>query len=93
MLSAKEAKNKTIIKTECSETMKRLEEVINNQIDKGCYTASVRLLHEKKDNIAIIIDQLTNLGYKVNYTLEEPLPLGCPSDQWDFNSILSITWK
>lgn len=93
MLSAKEAKNKTIIKTECSEILKRLEEEINSQIDKGCYTASVNLLREKKDNIAIITEQLTNLGYKVTYTPAEPLPPGCPSDQWDFYSTLSVTWK
>lgn len=93
MLSAKEAKNKTIIKTECSKILKRLEEEINSQIDKGCYTASVQLFHEKEDNIVILTEQLTNLGYKVNYTPAEPLPPGCLNDQWDFYSTLSVTWK
>lgn len=30
---------------------------------------------------------------KVEYIPEEPLPYGCPSDQWDFNSYLKIDWS
>ena len=60
MLSAKEAKNKTIIKTECSEILKRLEEEINSQIDKGCYTASVNLLYGGIDHMLEYIKYVYN---------------------------------
>lgn len=93
MLSAREAKNKTIIKTECLNILKKIEEEINTQIEKGRYTAEVRLLHEKEENIAILTEQLEDLGYKVNYAPARPLPPGCPSDQWDFYSTLSVTWR
>ncbi len=93
MISAKEAKNKTIIKSGCLKTLELLEIEINHQIEKGKYTASVKLLYEKGEVIAMLTEHLKNLGYRVYYTPASPLPDGCPSDQRDSHSTLSVIWE
>lgn len=94
MINAKDAKRKTIIKCELVELMDEIEQGVEKAIEYGFYNTSIALGGSLNKNLVdALCKELTDLGYKVEYIPEKPLPYGCPSDQWDFNSYLKIDWS
>mgnify|MGYP000053442412 FL=1 len=94
MINAKDAKQKTIIKCELVDLMDTIEQRVEETIEYGFYNTSIALGGSLNKNLVdALCKELTDLGYKVEYIPEKPLPYGCPSDQWDFNSYLKIDWS
>nr|DAF83607.1 MAG TPA: hypothetical protein [Caudoviricetes sp.] len=93
MINAYEAKRKTIINCKCKDVMNEIEKSIEEAIKAGFYDASISLDESDKKLINALREELTNLGYKVDYYPAAPLPPGCPADQWDFHSHLRISWN
>lgn len=102
MISASEAKRKSIINSKGKEYLDRLETYIGRAINDGLRSATMGIdLTEadyafQKENQEIrnaITEELVNLGYVVQFQYAKPLPTGCPSDQWDFNNgYIKVEW-
>ena len=94
MINAYEAKRKTLINCKCKDIMNEIEQSIKESIKVGFYDTSISLGDTpNKELIDILREELTNLGYKVDYEPAMPLPYNCPADQWDFCSYLKIDWS
>lgn len=94
MINAHEAKRKTLINCECKDIMNKIEQSIKKSIKVGFYDVSIPLGDTlDKEIIDTLREELTSLGYKVDYEPAMPLPPGCPADQWDFHSYLKIDWS
>lgn len=102
MISASVAKRKSIINSKGKQYLDSLETYINRAIREGSRTATMGIdLVEPvglfgKENQEIkeaIVEELVNLGYTVDFEFAEPLPEGCPSDQWQFsNGHIRVEW-
>ena len=93
MINAYEARRRTVMATKCKDIMKEIEISIDEATKAGFYDTSISLDNPDKKIIDALCEELTKLDYKVRYDPAEPLPIGCPSDQWDFYSHLWIGWK
>lgn len=94
MINAHEAKRKTLINCECKDIMNEIEQSIKKSIKVGFYDTTIPLGETlNKELIDTLCEELTNLGYKVDYEPAMPLPPNCPSDMWDFHSYLKIDWS
>lgn len=93
MITAKEAKRKTLLKTKLKQYMELIWKEINQAIDTGDMSVSVSLVTRNDDIIQTIITEMESLGYKVKYIPEKPAPTGCPSDQWFSKTYLKISWE
>lgn len=102
MIKASEAKRKSIINSKGKKYLDELEKHINRAIKDGLcsVTMSIDLTESNavynNENLEIrnaIVEELVQLGYTVDFKYAKPLPLGCPSDQWDFsNGHIKVTW-
>lgn len=100
MIKASEAKRKSIINSKGKKYLEELEVKINRAIEDGVYSAyiSISLLEPKNNTenqeiMDAVVKELVNLGYKVDLKFAEPLPAGCPSDQWQFsNGHIRVEW-
>lgn len=94
MISAYEARRRTILNTKLKGVMKAIEEDINNKIEDGLFDTSIAFTSRLDPYLLdILTKELESLKYKVKYEPAKPLPAGCPSDQWDFNDYLNISWE
>ena len=102
MISASEAKRKSIINSKGKHCLNSLEKCINSAINEGLRSAIMSIDLTAMDNSYInesgeikdaIVEELVKLGYKVEFEFAKPLPTGCPSDQWDFsNGYIKVEW-
>lgn len=93
MITAKEAKRKTLLKTKLKQSMEIIEKEINRATDSGDMSVSVSLTIRENELIQNIITEMESLGYKVKYIPEKPEPTGCPSDQWFSRTYLKNSWE
>lgn len=95
MINASEAKRKSIINSKGKEYLDRLETYINRAIKDGqrSTTMSIDLTESNQELKNAITEELVKLGYTVQFQYAKPLPLGCRSDQWDFNNgYIKVEW-
>lgn len=103
MITANEAKRKSIINARGKEYLDRLEKYINKAIADGkCSTtmgidlteSSSTSLNRDNDELKnAIVEELVRLGYKVDFKYAKEMPAGCRSDQWDFNNgYIKVEW-
>lgn len=94
MISAKEARRKTLLNTKLKDIMGEIERSINNAIEDGQNSTDI-LFRQSLDPYILetLTKELESLGYIVAYKPADPLPIGCPVDQWNFNDYLLISWK
>lgn len=94
MISAKEARQKTLLNTKLKTVMKLIEEQINRTIEIGWYSTSVGFSQDLDQYLLeTLTKELESLGYVVKYEPSKSCPYGCRADQWDFNSYLKIGWE
>lgn len=94
MINAYEAKRKTLINCKYKDIMNDIEQSIKKSIEDGFYDTSIPLGNTlNKELIDTLREELTNLGYKVDYEPAMLLPPNCPADQWNFCSYLEIDWS
>lgn len=98
MITAREAKNKSIINSKGKKYLDALEKKIENAVEAGNINTSIpidlRDVYTEKEVSDAVVDKLLKLGYKVDIQYAKPLPARCPSDQWDFNNgTLSVDWS
>ena len=95
MISANEAKRKSIINAKGKKYLDNLEKYVNKAINDGMRSATMSIdltdnldgLHNENQEIRnAIVEELVNLGYTVDFEFAKPLPTGYPSDQWQFNN-------
>lgn len=102
MIKASEAKRKSLINSKGKKLLEKLERQIIRAVDDGVFSASISidLLEQKngfdtenKELMDAVVKELVNLGYKVDFKFADPLPAGCPSDQWQFsNGHIRVEW-
>lgn len=105
MISASEAKRKSIVNSKGKEYLNKLENRINDAIKDGNRSAMISIdliepsggkfaLNKEPEEIrTAIVGELTSLGYRVNFKYADPLPALCPSDQWNFdNGYIKVEW-
>lgn len=93
MITAKEAKRKTLLKTKLKQYMELIWKEINQAIDTGDMSVSVSLVTRNDDIIQTIIDEMKSLGYGVRYIPNKPGPTGFPLDPLLFPTCLKISWE
>lgn len=93
MISAKEARRKSALRGVYKEHMDMIESRINESIESGSYDVRISFDRPDKELIQMLADELIESGYKVMYEPEKPCPSGCPIDQWDFHSYMTIIWE
>lgn len=94
MINAKEAQRKTMLTVVGKEAMELIEKAVNYAVTFGKFSTSLDtdgLDKEVIDNI--IIPELKDLGYKVEFIPAEPKPAQCPPDQWYSTDTLKISWE
>lgn len=104
MINARDAYRKSIINSKAKSYIDELEKAINKAISSGAFSATISISMEASeqkyltsDNLSIknaVVEELISLGYKVEFVYAKPMPLGCPSDQWDFNNgHITVWWE
>lgn len=79
MINAMEARRKTALRGAYKEYMDMIESRINESIEA--------------EMSQMLIEELTESGYKTEYEPAQPCPEECPFDQWDFHSHMTISWE
>jgi len=102
MIKASEAKRKSIINSKGKKYLDELETKINRAVKEGKQSAYIGIgltepdsafYPENQDIRDAVVEELVKLGYKVDFKYAEPLPTGCPSDQWMFdNGHIKVEW-
>lgn len=104
MINARDAYRKSIINSKAKSYIDKLEKAINKAISSGAFSATISISmvaseqeYLTSDNLSIknaVVEELISLGYKVEFVYAKPMPLGCPSDQWDFNNgHITVWWE
>ena len=93
MINANEARRKSALRGIYEEYMDMIESRINESIESGSYDVRISFDRPDKELIQMLADELTESGYEVMYEPEKPCPSGCPIDQWDFYSYMTIIWE
>ena len=97
MMSAKEAKRKALLQTDYRRYKDEIEKQIEKAVSDGLLFVRIRIdfmtREYEKEIIEIISGELELLGYRTQYSLAEPLPPGCPSDQWDCYGYFYVSWE
>ena len=103
MITAKEARRKSSVGTRVDSHMRGIELLIIDATEKGLFNTTYNhglLEHAERnhENDALvmteILKRLDDLGYRTNSKYCEPLPTGCPIDQWNpFNGFIDIYWN
>lgn len=102
MIKASEAKRKSLINSKGKKLLEKLEKQIIRAVDDGLCSARVSIgilkpeneFHTENQELMDAVEkELVNLGYKVELKFADPLPAGCPSDQWQFeNGYIKVEW-
>lgn len=102
MIKASEAMRKSIINAKGKRYLDELEKYINRAISDGLRSATMcidltesssKFNNENQELRNAIVEELTHLGYTVDFKYAKPLPPGCPSDQWQFkNGHIKVEW-
>ena len=94
MINAKEAKRKSILCGIAKNLMLDAEKQINKAIEKGKLEVDIQYGEGNAELIqTVIMPELKSLGYFVAFRAAEPIPPGCPSDQWMDWDVLHISWE
>ncbi len=93
MINAIEARRKSALRGTYKECMDMIESRINESIEAGSYDVCISFDRPDKELIQMLIEEITESGYEVKYEPEKPCPSGCPSDQWNFLSYMTISWE
>lgn len=94
MLTAKEARRKSLLQQVGKEAMEVIDRAITHAIAFGKTSTSIDCGGMDKEVIIdIITPELEELGYKVKFIPAKPLPHGCPPDQWYSTDDLEISWE
>ena len=103
MINAKDAYRKSIINSKAKSYIDELEKAINKAIvaatasSLGTFSATISIsMEEHNTNSSIrnaIVEELVSSGYRFEFVYAKPLPLGCSSDQWNFNNgHIKVRW-
>lgn len=99
MINAHEAKRKTLINIDCKGIITEIEQSIKNAIKKGLYEVEIPL-HQfgstpGKDVVDALHEELTSLGYKVDYVNSTTMTPGFRPGELEYNlsSYLRINWS
>lgn len=97
MINAKDAYFKTSQANNLAKVRRTIELEVNRAIERGEYKYSFTISAERDTNdarvISTVLEEVTELGYKVTVRWAEPKPDDCPFDQWDYrNGLVDISW-
>ena len=102
MVNARDAYRKSVINSKAKIYINNLEKAIDEAMALGAFSATISInieKHEQKcqpiNNLSIknaIVEELVNLGYKVEFVYAKPIPFGCPTDRWNFNNGHITVW-
>ena len=92
MITAKEARQRSMVNSKLKDVMGRMEEYVQDAIKRGDTSTSIPTKGFTLEEADAILSEFQRLGYMVTYETPKPLPPGCPSDQWDFNGYLELDW-
>lgn len=95
VMTAKEMYRKAMISSKAKELMDDVMKKIMKQSSNGHF--ALRMAVDDRDEndheiIQAVRNELIANGYKVKFDPTQPLPSGCPSDQWDFYAYLNVGW-
>lgn len=93
MINAMEARRKTALRGAYKEYMDMIESKINESIEAGMYDVYISFNNISEELSQMLIEELTESGYKTEYEPAQPCPEDCPFDQWDFHSHMTISWE
>ena len=94
MITATEARDKTKYNSLILDLEKEIEKGIQKAIDEGKYICIMDIKTDTPDYVRDEIrKKLTELGYKSDIPVYEPMPYGCPSDQWRYYDTIRISWE
>lgn len=94
MIKADEARKRTLLNTELKQYMKDIEKGVIDAAERGQYHVYVYFQDNLDDKLVdILVNELASLGYSGTYKPAEPLPPGCPSDQWYSSASLKVSWE
>lgn len=90
MISAAEAKRKSIINEKGKKYLDALEKCIEDSIKLGSRSATMSIDLQKydKDIMEAIEEELTRLGYDITFEYANILPYGYPLD----NGFITVEW-
>lgn len=92
MITAKEARRRSMVNSKLKDVMDCMEEYVQDAIKRGDTSASMPTKGFTLEEEDAILSEFQRIGYVVKYDPPRPLPPGCPTDQWDFNGYLKLEW-
>lgn len=97
MINARTAKRESLLNSKALAYMSNIETMINRAVKEGHMSATtnhgIEDNHDGKQLANAIKDKLVELGYVIEFEFAQPLPSGCPSDQWQFeNGHITVKW-
>ena len=93
MYQAEDARKMSMLYSKLKNVIEEMDRKIEESVKEGLFETSVSFFTKPDDElIETMIEKLELYGYKAKFEPAKPLPNGCPSDQWDFNSYLHIRW-
>ena len=95
VMTAKEMYRKTMISSKAKELMDDVMKKIMKQSSNGHFALRMAVDDRDKNDheiIQAVQNELIANGYKVKFDPVQPLPSGCPSDQWDCYAYLNVGW-
>lgn len=94
MITAREARDKTKYNSLILDLEKKIEKGIQKAIDEGKYECIIDIDTGTPDYVRDEIKkELDKLGYKHKIPAYEPMPYGCPSEQWRYYDKIIINWE
>ena len=95
VITAKEMYRKTMISSKAKELMDDVMKKIMKQSSNGHFALRMAVDDRNKNDheiIQAVQNELIANGSKVKFDPVQPLPSGCPSDQWDFYAYFNVGW-
>lgn len=95
MISAAEARRKTIINNKASKYMESIERLILHAVSQGkMFVIAYHDFEKRNDILSAVIQELESYGFEVdNVVYASPKPSECPDSQWDYNNgSMKISW-
>ena len=94
MKRASEARQEAKTYKEIAKLKDDIENSIEKAITKGKFSTTVSFSCEVPDSIRNeIVSEMESLGYHIAMPKYEPMPAGCPSDQWKMYDSVAISWS
>lgn len=92
MIRAKEATRMSVLNSKLKSEMNVIERAICDAAKAGRFDVTITNNGYENSILVHLKGELESYGYTVKYEPPKDLPAGCPSDQWDFNGYLKISW-